>query len=83
MALPDDLIAAVAEGRAGLFLGAGASRGAKDNRGKEILFSNGISEENAVGVELLLFVIVFLLIPPFTYFAFSVLDIKAVASISA
>ena len=34
--LPRDLIGAVAEGRAVLFLGAGASRGAKDAQGHDI-----------------------------------------------
>jgi hypothetical protein len=34
--LPDDLVNAVQDGRAVLFLGAGASRGAKDSKGKVI-----------------------------------------------
>jgi len=34
--LPPELISAVAEGRAVLFLGAGASRGARDDRGQDI-----------------------------------------------
>jgi hypothetical protein len=34
--LPRELVASVAEGRAVLFLGAGASRGAKDDKGADI-----------------------------------------------
>ena len=35
VALPDDVVAAVAEGRAVLFLGSGASRGAKNGSGEK------------------------------------------------
>jgi tetratricopeptide (TPR) repeat protein len=45
MALPDDLIAAVAEGRAVLFLGSGASRGAKNSTGEEIPLAAGLASE--------------------------------------
>jgi hypothetical protein len=45
MALPADLIASVAEGRAVLFLGAGASRGAKNSRGEEIPLANDLAGE--------------------------------------
>jgi hypothetical protein len=45
MALPDDLVAAVAEGRAVLFLGSGASRGAKNKSGQEIPDARGLANE--------------------------------------
>jgi SIR2-like domain len=45
MELPNDLIAAVIEGRAVLFLGAGASRGAKNGAGDEIPLANDLAAE--------------------------------------
>jgi hypothetical protein len=45
MALSDDLIAAVVEGRAVLFLGAGASRGARNSKGKHIPLANDLAAE--------------------------------------
>jgi tetratricopeptide (TPR) repeat protein len=43
--LPAELVAAVAEGRAVLFLGAGASRGAKDANGNEIPLASQLAEK--------------------------------------
>jgi hypothetical protein len=43
--LPRELIVAVAEGRTVLFLGAGASRGARDDSGKEIPTANELAAE--------------------------------------
>lgn len=45
MALPNDLVTATAEGRAILFLGSGASRGAKNSSGDEIPLAQGLAEE--------------------------------------
>src|SRR5262245_60038882 len=45
MALPDDLIAAGVEGRAVLFLGAGASRGARNGKGEHIPLANDLAAE--------------------------------------
>lgn len=45
MALPTDLVAAVSEGRAVLFLGAGASRGAKNGSGDEIPLASNLAAE--------------------------------------
>jgi cold shock CspA family protein len=42
--LPVELVEAIVEGRAALFLGAGASRGAKDNKGVEIPDGKGLAK---------------------------------------
>jgi cold shock CspA family protein len=44
MDLPKELVEAVSEGRAVLFLGAGASRGAKNDQGDEIPTAGGLAE---------------------------------------
>jgi hypothetical protein len=44
MNIPAELVDAVSEGRAVLFLGAGASRGAKDEKGNDIPTATGLAE---------------------------------------
>jgi len=43
--LPPDLVAAISEGRAVLFMGAGASRGSKNDQGKDIPLARELADD--------------------------------------